>query len=81
MAYYNAEPFGTETQYYGPAITTAMLANINRKKGTQAVKPDQFVPQFERKVQSKESMLQIAQAMTIGMGGRDLRESKDGEDE
>ena len=76
MAYSAVEPFGAETQYYGPAITTAMLANVNRAKGTQPVKPDAFIPKFEHEEQAPASMILVAQMMTAGLGGNDLREDE-----
>lgn len=81
MLFESVEPFGKETQYYGPAMTTAMLANINRKKGTKPVKADEFVPKFEPPApKSTSQMLQFAQNLTIALGGKDMRSGQNEED-
>ena len=68
MAFSQIEPFGSDTQYIGPAITTAMLYNVNRGKG-KAAKPADFMPTFERKAQGVSEMIQVAQIMTAAAGG------------
>jgi hypothetical protein len=73
MAYYSVEPFGGDTEYYGSAIVAATVANSNRKKGSKAAKPADFIPKFEKQEQTVDGMIQIAQMMTIGLGGQDLR--------
>lgn len=81
MYFESIEPFGKETQYYGPAMTTAMLANINRKKGTKPIKADEFVPKFEPPApQPTSQMLSFAQNLTTALGGKDLRPEQDEED-
>jgi hypothetical protein len=64
MAFAQLEPFHTETQYLGPAITTAMIANVNRKKGSKASKVEDFIPDFSRPKQSTEAMINIARMYT-----------------
>jgi len=79
VAFSTLEPFGAEASYLGHAITASTIANVNRQKGQRAHKVDEFMPKFERKkVQYTDEMLQIAQMMTIGLGGKDLREHSDG---
>ena len=75
MIYSQLEPFGQETQYIGPAITSTILANVNRKKGDKAHKVDEFMPKFEQTKQTPDQMLQFAETMTIALGGKDLRKS------
>ena len=74
MAFSMLEPFGGETQYLGPAITSATIANVNREKNQKEYKPADFVPQFRREEQGVNQQLQIAEMMTIALGGADLRE-------
>jgi len=76
MAFAELEPFGTDTQYLGHAITSSVIANVNKGKNTKAYKPDDFMPRFERQEQSSDQMLQIAQMATIANGGADLREDE-----
>ena len=80
MAYSLIEPFGQETQYIGPAITSTVLANVNRKKGAKAHDITDFMPQFAepKKEQTVEQQIQIAEMFTVALGGKDLR-SKEGE--
>ena len=77
-AYYSLEPFGGGVQFLGHAITASTLANIHRPKGHRAYKIEEFMPKFEKKEQSVDEMLQMAQMLTIGLGGKDLR-SEDGQ--
>ena len=82
MVYGQIEPFGQETQYFGPAITSSILANVNRKKGTKPAKVDDFMPKFEQVKQTAGEQLQFAAMMTSAMGGQDLRKpTEDNEDE
>ena len=72
------EPFGSDTGFFGHAITASTIANVNRRKGQRAYKAEDFMPKFEKKSQSVDEMLQVAQMMTIGLGGTDARGDKDG---
>ena len=74
MAYYNLEPFGVDTQYIGPAITSTILANVNRKKGDKPHKVDEFMPKFEKHEQTVNEMIGIAEMLTVGLGGKDKRQ-------
>ena len=80
IAFNSLEPFGSEASYFGHAIVASTVANASRSKGRQVFKAEDFVPKFERKkAQSINEMLQIAQMMTIGLGGVvNLRENDDG---
>jgi len=78
VAFSTLEPFGAEASYFGHAITASTIANVNRQKGQRAHKVDEFMPKFEKQAQSVDQMLQVAEMMTIGLGGKDLREHSDG---
>ena len=72
IAFAGLEPFGTSIDFLGHAITASTLANINRKKGTKAYKPSEFVPKFDKRKQSSDEMLQTAQMFAAaGMGTLD----------
>ena len=75
MAFSQLEPFGSETDFVGHAITASTMANIHRGKGKKAYSISDFLPK-PKKEQTIEEMLQIAHMMTIGMGGKDLRGKK-----
>jgi len=78
MAFSQLEPFGSEAGFLGHAVTASTVANVNRAKGQKEFTPTDFMPEFgEKKAQSVEEMIQIAQTMTIGMGGKDLRKDKE----
>jgi len=75
MVYYQLEPFGTEAEMLGHAITSATVANANRKKDSKPYKPEDFMPDFEKaiKKQSTEEMIAYAEMITAALGGKDLR--------
>ena len=78
MAFSQLEPFGTEVGFLGHAITSKVVADVNRAKGQKAYDVNDFMPNFEgAKKQTVEEMLQIAQMMTLGLGGKDLREREE----
>lgn len=75
MIFYELEPFGMDVDFMGHAITASTIANVNRKKGSKAHKPEDFMPKFGRKKeQSVDQMIGMASMMTTVMGGQDLRE-------
>lgn len=74
MAFYKLEPFGADADYLGHAITASTIANVNRKKGSKALKPVDFMPKFEHQEQTTEQQLQFASMITEAFGGKDLRE-------
>lgn len=73
MAFAKLEPFGSEANYIGHAITAQTVANVNRPKGKKAFKIDDFMPKFEREEQSVDQMVQVAHMLTMAMGGEDRR--------
>lgn len=75
MEFARMEPFGSEASYIGHAITAQTVANVNRQRGKKAFKVEDFMPKFERHEQSVDEMIQLAQMLTIGMGGKDMRPS------
>jgi len=72
MAYYALEPFGSETKYIGSAIVAATIQNSNRGKNDKVCQPSDFIPEFG-KYQSENHQIQIAEAMTMALGGSDQR--------
>lgn len=80
IAFAQVEPFGTEVTLLGHAITASTVANANRGKGSKAYKASDFMPEFKKKAQTVDEMLQFAEMVTISMGGQDKRaERNDGE--
>ncbi len=62
MVFYTLEPFGSQADYLGHAITASTIANLMRDPRKQkAMKPEDFMPKFdeaikERKEKSPEEM-------------------------
>lgn len=77
MIYYGIEPFGVEMALLGSAITSSVVANVNRnpKKNPTPYKPKDFMPTFKKKKpQTTEEMLGVAKLWTMVSGGEDNRE-------
>lgn len=75
MIFYELEPFGAEASYLGHAITSSIVANVNRRKGKKAYPPEDFMPKFGRKKkQSTDEMIGFAAAFTAALGGEDKRQ-------
>jgi hypothetical protein len=53
MAFYQLEPFGTEVDMLGHAITSATIANANRSESDRAYEPSDFMPNFEEESHPK----------------------------
>ena len=52
MAFYRLEPFGTDSEMLGHAITASTVYNVNRGKG-KALQPKDFMPDFEGEARPK----------------------------
>ena len=77
MAFGQLEPFGSDAGFLGHAITSKTIADVNRGKGQKAYKVSDFMPNLgEKKKQTVDEMIQFAQVVTIGMGGKDLRKEE-----
>jgi len=76
MVFYRLEPFGTEIELYGHAMTTATLINVNRKKGSATVEPVDVMPKF-KPPQTVNDMVNFAEMLTAAYGGKDLRDVND----
>lgn len=74
IAFAKIEPFGGDADYLGSAIVAQTVANVNRDKSQRAYKVQEFLPKFDDKPQSEDSMLQFAEMMTAALGGEDRRE-------
>ena len=73
MAFARLEPFGSEADFRGHALTSSVIANVNRGKNDKPYKIEDFMPQT-KKQSSPEQMKQVAQAITLSQGGQDLRD-------
>ena len=73
ITFYEFEPFGSEADYLGHAITASTVANVNRGKH-KAHKVEEFLPKFERQKETDITQaIGFAATMTAVMGGKDKR--------
>jgi hypothetical protein len=72
MAYITIEPLESERADWRAALIMSQQYNMNRKKGTAAKTPQQFLPQFKRPRQANtiEQMEAALWAQYIAMGGQ-----------
>lgn len=56
MAYYQVEPFSREHSDYLIAQLTALTRNINRQAGTEASKPQDYLPYHKPEQEDWQSM-------------------------
>ena len=49
IAYHSIDPFTIDKSEYLLGVVAAILANVHRKKGARAFKPDDFMPKYGRK--------------------------------
>jgi len=72
MAFSALEPFGDDRADWHNAMILAQQANMNRKKGKAAYKPDRFLLSF-KSVKPEQSMQQMEMALRAqyrAMGGK-----------
>ena len=68
MAFYELEPWGTDIDLYGHAMTSSTLVNIYRKEGVEPVKPGDMMPKFGEK-QSVDDMISKVKVLTEAFKG------------
>jgi hypothetical protein len=75
QAYYALEPWGTEIDLMGHAITASTVHNVHRGKRGKALSYQDFMPKFgvAKKEQTEGEMLQFVEILNAGLGGKDLR--------
>jgi len=71
MAYYTLEPWGQERGDLRAGIVAATIANANRdaKKRKKPFKPQEFMPQFDKREQTVDEQLAMARMITEALGG------------
>jgi hypothetical protein len=77
-AYLQIEPQGEERADLRAGIVASTIANANRKKGTKAFKPSDFMPKFdkEEQTQTPEQQKAAAEALALAFGGKKGKLSK-----
>ena len=56
IAYYKIDPFGEDRADYRNAIMCTLFGNAHKKKGARSFRIDDFMPVWEKVVQSAKSM-------------------------
>ena len=76
--YYKYDPFGNERQDMNAGAISAMIFNRGRSKDEKAMSADDCMLKFDKqkKTQTTDEQIQIAEIYTIGLGGKDLRKKK-----
>ena len=73
LAFSALEPFGDDRADWRNAMILSQQANMNRKKGKPAYKPDKFLLRFQSDrspVQTPEQMKMAMRAHYYAMGGK-----------
>jgi hypothetical protein len=65
---------------YRSGIIAAILANVNRKKGTKVVNWYDFYPEYRLEPEEKtwQELLVVVEGINSALGGKDLRKEKRG---
>lgn len=78
--YARIEPFGSAHEDYRFGKLMAIMVNMQRKRGSKALQPWDFMPPFEKrtkKYQTWQEQLQVVEALNQAFGGKDLRTTKE----
>lgn len=75
MAFYELEPWGVETDMLGHAITSTVIANVNRNpdKRPAPYKASDFMPEFDRYTAQENQVLKVRQINAM-FGGEEQSE-------
>lgn len=76
QAFYALEPWGTDIDMLGHAITASTTYNVNRGKRNKALSPKDFMPEWHKEhvIQSEATMLSFVETLNASLGGVDLRD-------
>ncbi len=80
MAFYTLDPWGGKRDDLRSGILASVIANSNRGKNTKAFTPQDFVPDFDKPVNRKqtvEEQMAIVEQMKIALGDMGHQESED----
>jgi len=73
MMYYQMEPFGTDVDMYGHAMTVSTLLNIYRDqdKHPELIEPREVMPKWDKTDIIEEQLAQIRQINAL-FGGKEI---------
>jgi hypothetical protein len=69
IAYYRLEPWGQERDNWHSAQVAAIIANVNRKKGTPALSVDEFMYRDRQTTRDQKTKGFLAGMRTLGKRG------------
>jgi len=74
MMYYQMEPFGTDVDMYGHAMTTSTLLNVYRdpKKHPDPIQPRDVMPHWDQ-TDIVERQIQQVRQFNAMLGGKEIR--------
>lgn len=85
MAFFRLEgPAGGRRGDYHAALVAATVANVFRGKGGRPLKPEDFLLRFDgggRRALSPEEMVRVVEQWNVALGGQDLRDHGDADDQ
>lgn len=70
LEFYKLEPFGRDAAFEGHALVTATIVNRSLGKNEKPAQVDDFMPKLPDPPQSTSQMMQVAQMMTVALGGQ-----------
>lgn len=75
MCYYQLEPFGTEIDMYGHAMTTSTILNVHRdrKKHPQPIQPREVMPEWDKTDIVDKQINQVKQINAM-FGGKEIKD-------
>ena len=77
MMFYKEEPFGYETDMLGHAVTASTIANVNRKKGSKALTPQEFIPKFKQEAETLDETINFVRSLNAMYGGKEIKNGID----
>ena len=63
QAFYLINPWGESRADLRSAVVAHVIANVNRKKGSRAFKPKDFMPDFEKPYKPKQPLKDIVRQL------------------
>lgn len=73
------EPFGSAQEDYRFGRLMAVIANLQRKRGSKALQAADFMPPYakrSKRFQTWQEQLQVVEMLNQAFGGKDLRSTR-----
>lgn len=78
MLYYQMEPFGTDVEMYGHAMTSSTILNVHRdhKKRPNPITPSEMMPKWDTTDIADEQLQKVKQLNAL-FGGTEVKRGDD----